>query len=484
MEDDFACMPPPSHCPPPIHHQKIMTTPIINFVNEYCSAAPPPVRLHMPGHKGIPLVGCEMRDITEIDGADELYHARGIIKESEDNAAALFGTYRTFYSCEGSSLCIRAMLHLALLDAKAAGRSPTVLAARNAHKVFLSAAALLDFPIVWLYPPDDDTHGVVSCRITPAQLETALSRLDTPPAAVYVTSPDYLGQLCDTSGLAAVCHRHNTVLLCDNAHGAYTHFLAHARHSMPRHPMDLGADLCCDSAHKTLPALTGAAYLHISRTASARAFFAEHAERALSLFASTSPSYLILQSLDAVNAYLADGYREKLAACVSAVRETREALLSAGYTLIGEEPLKLTIAPKTRGYMGTSLAEVLYDAGIVPEFYDPDYLVLMLTPENVLSDQNPLTYTADVLCALPKESPIRIHPPRPPRCRTVCTPREAMLSPAVTLPVRECVGRVLASPGVGCPPAVPVVLCGEEIDAQAVEAFRYYGVETCMVVSG
>ena len=121
--------------------------------------------------------------------------------------------------------------------------------------------------------------------MTPEALAAALEACDPLPDAVYVTSPDYLGHVLDVEGLARACHARGVALLVDAAHGAYLHFL-----SPSRHPMDLGADLCCASAHKTLPAVTGAAYLHVRD-----ARLAERARDALSLFGSTSPSWLILQ---------------------------------------------------------------------------------------------------------------------------------------------------------------------------------------------
>ena len=124
-----------------------MTTPIVDFVRSYAKSGTS--RLHMPGHKGQKLLGFEDADITEIKGADELYEAEGIIAESEANATKLFGTAHTYYSTEGSSQCIRAMLCLAL-QAAPAGQRPVLLAARNAHKALLYAAALLDFDIQWL----------------------------------------------------------------------------------------------------------------------------------------------------------------------------------------------------------------------------------------------------------------------------------------------------------------------------------------------
>ena len=297
-----------------------MNTPICDFVRQYADGNK--LRLHMPGHKGAGPLGVEHLDITEVSGADSLYEASGIIAESESNASALFGC-PTFYSTEGSSQCIRAMIHLAAIHAQTGGRKPLIAAARNVHKTFLSAVGLLDIDVIWLTPAENCSY--LSCPVDPQELDTLLTM--HPVTAVYVTSPDYLGHLADISALAEVCHRHNSILLVDNAHGAYLRFLEPSRH-----PMDLGADLCCDSAHKTLPVLTGGAYLHVADPG-----LAGYAKNALALFGSTSPSYLILQSLDAANAYLANGYLERLYAFCKAVHALRERLARHGFCLIGDE---------------------------------------------------------------------------------------------------------------------------------------------------
>ncbi len=443
-------------------------TPLCDFVREY--AATESHRLHMPGHKGHTVLGCEAYDITEIDGADVLYHPHGIIAESQNIARDLFGTKKTLYSAEGSSLSIRAMLYLAQLDAKQNGRSQTVLAARNAHKVFLTASALLRLDVDWMH--GDGDASLLSCRMTPAMLNEKLYAYPVPPAAVYVTSPDYLGNVQDIAALAEVCHRHNTLLLVDNAHGAYLHFL-----DTPMHPMDLGADLCCDSAHKTLPVLTGGGYLHLSHRISA--MLCDQAANAMALFASTSPSYLILQSLDAANAYLAGEYRAKLAHLCTRMQALSETLADHGYTLCGEESCKLTLSPKSFGYTGEDLADILMENKLIPEFYDPDYVVLMVTPQT--TDET-LEHLEQVLTAVVRRAPILDAPPPLPSLRAVCTPTEAILSPSVTLPIEASVGRVLAQPSVSCPPAIPIAVSGEEITEDAVRAFRYWGIETCSVL--
>lgn len=444
-----------------------ITTPICDFVNAY--AASGALRLHMPGHKGAALVGCEPRDITEIAGADSLYEATGIIRESEQNAGALFDA-DTFYSTEGSSLCIRAMLHLIAKKDTKRGEKTLIFAARNAHKAFLSAAALLDLDVEWIYP--DVSASYLSCPINASALDAMLKKAARRPAAVYLTSPDYLGNCADIAAIAEVCHANGVYLLVDNAHGAYLKFLPRSQH-----PIDLGADLCCDSAHKTLPALTGGAYLHVSRHVSG--LFAKDAKAALALFGSTSPSYLILQSLDAVNAYLANGYAQRLADFAEQVAACKRRLTAAGYTLCGDEPMKLTLCAKPYGYLGTELAEMLQKSGIVCEFCDPDFLVLMLTPE---TGDAGLERLEKALQAIPKRVAITKKAPMLSIPEKRLSIREAMLSDSERLPASACLGRVLADAGVGCPPAVPIAVCGEVLDAAALRVFAYYGITHCTVV--
>ena len=444
-----------------------MDTPICDFVRNY--TAQRPLRFHMPGHKGVGPLGVEALDITEVPGADVLYAPEGIIAQSEANATALFGSARTVYSAEGSSLAIRAMLYLAQLHAKRQGRKPLVLACRNAHKTFLSAVALLDIETQWLYPSEP---GVLSCSVSAEALERQLAAMREPPVAVYVTSPDYLGVRADLAALSRVCHRHGALLLTDNAHGAYLHFM-----SIPQHPLDLGADLCCDSAHKTLGVLTGGAYLHIAK--SAPQWLCEAAERAMSLFASTSPSYLILQSLDAANAALAQGFVDDVMSTANKLSALRGTLAAEGWETAGDEPLKLTLRTKPRGYTGTEVAEHLAAQNIVAEFADPDFVVFMLTSQNGANACNAL-YAA--LRNMPPRTPIAERPPMLGVPKRILSARDAMLAPAETLPVERALGRVLASPGVSCPPAVPILVCGEAIDEAAIRAFRYYGVERVAVV--
>ena len=422
----------------------------------------------MPGHKGSPLLGMESWDITEVAGADDLYHADGIIRESEENASRLFGC-RTLYSTEGASLSIRAMLYLAAQHARYQGKSPKILAGRNAHRSFLSAAVLLDLDVIWLQPTKQKSY--LSCAPTAEEIEDLLAQPDA-PTAVYLTSPDYLGGCADISAIAKICHRHGVLLLVDNAHGAYLKFLPTSAH-----PMDLGADMVCDSAHKTLPALTGAAYLHLADTVPDE--IAAQAKPAMALFGTTSPSYLILASLDAVNGYLEDGYRYRLAETVEEIRGLRDVLTQHGYVLYGEEPLKLTISTKPYGYTGTDFADALREQGMECEFADRDFAVMMLTPE---TGKDGIARLREALLSIPKRAAITERPPEMGLPERVMSIRDAAMAAKEIIPVRESLGRILSDVSVSCPPAVPIVVSGERIDEDALRCFDYYGIETCTVV--
>ncbi|MDD5833186.1 MAG: aminotransferase class V-fold PLP-dependent enzyme [Clostridiales bacterium] len=442
--------------------------PVCEFAKGYSRSGT--IRMHMPGHKGAAVSGSESLealDITEIKGADELYHPEGIILESERNAARVFGTVRTVYSAEGSSLCIRAMLWLVKSAAVRAGRRPLIAAARNVHKTFITASALMNIDIEWMY---SDTPGLVSCILTPDEIDRTVSGKH--PDAVYITSPDYLGNIADIKAISEICRRHGCLLLVDNAHGAYLKFAGKGMH-----PIECGADMCCDSAHKTLPVLTGGAYLHIS--GQAPEYFAEKADSAMSVFASTSPSYLILQSLDNFNRLAEEGFGNTVKDTVERICGIRNRLSRRGYRFAGCEPMKLTIDANAYGYRGDELAEQLRRNGIECEFADPGYLVLMPSPFNSPDDFEKLERTLE---RIPKRSLFFPKPPVPERGQYVMSPGEAMLSESEIISAAESEGRILAVSEVSCPPAVPAAVCGERITKRTVDCFRYYDIRTVQVV--
>lgn len=419
----------------------------------------------MPGHKGAGILGFEGMDLTEIYGADELFAAEGIIKESEQNASNLFG-YPTYYSTQGSTLCIQTMCTILCQDAKSKGKKPKILAGRNAHRSFIHAAALLDFEIEWLYGNSD----YLSCKIHAEDLEKAI--IESLPTAVYLTNPDYLGNLLDIKSLASVCKKHNVLLAIDNAHGAYLRFLKDSLY-----PIDLGADLCCDSAHKTLPVLTGGAYLHLSD--SLNQVWKNDVKHFMEYFSSTSPSYLIMASLDAANEVLDTTFKKSLFECIQRVDGLKNKLVQHGYTILSGEPMKITISTKEFGYTGNEIANLLMECDIYPEFYDSDYIVLMPSPYNTKDD---LKRLETCLCGI-EGKPILVNkPPKLEQSKKAMNVRQALFSSSITLDVSKSLGQVCSSVTVSCPPAILPVIPGEVISESSIEVMKYYGIETVRVV--
>lgn len=442
-----------------------MKAPICEFVKKYAQSDAS--RFHMPGHKGASFLGCEKIDITEIDGADALYHARGIINESEENAAKLFGSGKTVYSTEGSSHVIRAMMYLA--KSYKNEENGYVLATRNAHQSFISASVLLDFDIKWLTP---NKTSYLSGRVGGEEIEKALTCVDKLPFAVFVTSPDYLGSISDIQSISEACKRYGVPLIVDNAHGAYLKFLEKSEH-----PIDKGAWLTSDSAHKTLPVLTGGAYMHISKDAPAHFF--ENAKNALAIFGSSSPSYLTLCSLDNANTYLDDTFKYELKELCAKIDGTKARLTQVGYTLVGEEKTKITVDAKKYGYYGEEIYNILYKNGIVCEFYDKDYVVMMASCQN---DDGDLKKLEDVLASIPKKSEIIDTSPDFSLCERKFTPREVAFLPKEEITIENALGRACGELNVTCPPCVSVISCGEIYNESAIELSKYYGKTRCTVL--
>ena len=440
-----------------------MKTPIVSFLKSYQEKSP--VRMHMPGHKGAGILGFEGMDLTEIYGADELFAAEGIIKESEQNASSLFGC-PTYYSTQGSTLCIQTMCTILCQDAKSKGKKPKILAGRNAHRSFIHTAALLDFDIEWLYGKSD----YLSCKIHAEDLEKAI--IESHPTAVYLTNPDYLGNLLDIQSLASVCKKHNVLLAIDNAHGAYLRFLEPSLH-----PIDLGADLCCDSAHKTLPVLTGGAYLHLSD--SLNQVWKNDVKHFMEYFSSTSPSYLIMASLDAANEVLDTAFKKSLSECIQRVDGLKNTLIQHGYTILSGEPMKITISTKEFGYTGNEIANLLMECDIYPEFYDSDYIVLMPSPYNTKDD---LQRLETCLCGIERKPILINKPPKLEQSKKAMNVRQALFSSSITLDVSKSLGQVCSSVTVSCPPAILPVIPGEVISESSIEVMKYYGIETVRVV--
>ncbi len=441
-----------------------MNTPIYDFVQNYIKSNA--TRLHMPGHKGVSFFGCEQFDITEIRGADELYAPTGIILESEENATHLFGTATTVYSAGGSSQSINAMLYLAYLNADKTNK-PYVIAGRNTHKSFIYALAKLDADVQWLYP--ENSGSICSCIVTAEMLEKKLIEAKYKPFAVYITSPDYLGGMCDIESISQVCKKYDIPLLVDNAHGSYLKFCEN-----DMHPISLGADMCCDSAHKTLPVLTGGGYLHIAKDD--KYGFSKNAKNAMAIFGSTSPSYLILQSLDLCNRYIDEKIREEIKLCAEKVADLRCFINSKGFETASYEPLKLTV--DCRG-ANLDFGCILSKNKIEYEYYDGDFIVFMFTPQNSNNDFDKLKKVFENIEKTDKRTYENIEIPISEQVMTI---RQAVLCENEEICIYKSLNRICASPTVSCPPAIPIAVSGERITDEHIELFKKYNIEKILVV--
>ncbi len=256
----------------------------------------------------------------------------------------------------------------------------------------------------------------------------------------------------------------------DNAHGAHLRFTRE-----DRHPLTLGASLCCDSAHKTLPVLTGGAYLHVSRDFPLER---ELVKSRMGLFGSTSPSYLILLSLDLCNAYLAGQARSDFSRLEEAVQ-----MLCGELGLRPISPRwdfsKLTLDAWARGMSGEELAGFLRSRGIECEYAARRHTVLMLSPGNPPEDWARLRAALE---ALPAGEPLReeAEPFRLPE--RVLTPRRALFAPQERVPVDDALGRIAGETRIKCPPGVPVVAAGEKIGKDTQKILKISGIPAINVI--
>lgn len=244
---------------------------------------------HMPGHKrqDMGMAGVEKMDITEVDGFDNLHHAEGILKEAQEGMARVFGADHSFFLVNGST----AGLLTAISAAVPAGGK--ILIARNCHKAVYNAIYLRQLSVEYVYPMQTDLG--IQGSIDPEDVKRMLEGV----GAVLITSPTYDGVVSDIAAIADIVHAYDIPLIVDEAHGAHFGF----GEGFPQKALALGADLVIESMHKTLPAFTQSAALHVK----GERISLEKIKRFLAMYQSSSPSYLLMAGLDRCTQMLEDG---------------------------------------------------------------------------------------------------------------------------------------------------------------------------------
>jgi len=481
----------------------IADLPLVNALEEYRRRRP--VRMHVPGHGGnlcpCPqfMDGLPGLDVTELEGLDDLHNPGGVIAAAQEKAAGLFGARHTFFLVNGTTVGIQA-----LIAASCDQNRPLVLP-RNAHRSVLGGLIISGARPVFLAP--EVVPGFeFATGFRPEDLIDGL-RQNPGAGAVLAVHPNYYGVTGDLGAAAAICHRYNVPLLVDEAHG--THLRLHP--DLPADALSLGADAVVQSVHKTGGALTQASWLHLGK--------AERAERGhpscggmsiaerghtscggmsptyvdrervaevLRLLQTSSPSYLLMASLDAARGYLTCHGRETLDKLLGWVHEAvpiinkmpglttlgTEHLGSSGTA--GHDPTRLVISVRQLGISGHTAARWLaHKYGIHLEMSDAFNIVAVLSLGTQKSDIIALLNgLAELSCQTEQghspRSPIPLPagPPIPPQ---VLTPRQAWLAPRRIIPLERSTGRVSAESVAVYPPGITAIYPGEEITPAVVE---------------
>jgi arginine decarboxylase len=427
----------------------------------------------IPGHKGVagrlwPELGAVLEgDVPLYGGLDTVKLDGHIVEDAERRAAALWRADWCRFSVGGSTHANQALL----LAVGAPGDE--VLVARSAHRSTLLGLVLAGLTPVWL-PVDVDERFGVPVGVTTQRLEAALA--EHPAAkALLLVEPSYLGTLSDREALVATAHEHGLAVVVDQAWGAHLGF----HPDLPGHAIAAGADAFVVSAHKTLPAYSQASIafaltVRLQKHRLERAFDASH---------TTSPAGSILASIDGARALLAARGEALLGALLDRTARAREALRRIpGLLVPGPEDFapgrfdasKVVLVLAGTGASGNDVERDLRAAGLPVELADQDMLVPILTIAD--DDDSVDRLVAAIRAAVERRrgparavrSAVQWGPPPSP----VLTPREAYFRPPTTVAAVAAIGRVSAELVAPYPPGVPVLVPGEVVTAEVLEALR------------
>ncbi|MBO5059545.1 MAG: aminotransferase class V-fold PLP-dependent enzyme [Clostridia bacterium] len=439
------------------------------------------IPMHMPGHKRNTELAPYLErlaaryDITEIGGFDDLHSASGILKQSMERAAAMRSAKQAFYLVNGATCGL-----LAAIYALAAGKK--VILARNCHKAVYNALELCDAQTVFVMPELDSRTGMCG-QVRAADIENKIT--ENPDAAlVIVTSPTYEGVVSDIDSICRVAHNAGIPVLIDAAHGAHFGF----GYGFPKDAISCGADIVVESLHKTLPSLTQTAILYVSGELVNPQLISDK----LAVFETSSPSYLLMASIDG---------------CISLLTERADELFSAWrrwldlfYNKAGKlENLKILNNENGRffdfdtskivisGADGNWVVNTLREYNIECEMASLGYAVAMTgmgdTAESV-------AYLADCLWEMDKkvacqEKKYTLYPECPQKVLTV---KAAIDKPREYVSYSEAAGRICGQYVWAYPPGIPIILPGERISKSIAKILADYkscgielkGVPSCM----
>lgn len=421
---------------------------------------------HTPGHKNNLknfYKNLLELDYTELPDTDSLYEPESAILKAEKLTANLFGVEKTAFSAGGCTLCIQSMLKLVSQNRK------KIICGRTIHKSAINTMALLGLEPIWIIP-HKDAGNFLPGRIQSEDVKKALENNED-ISAVYITSPDYFGVISDIKSISKECNKFNVPLIVDNAHGSHLMFLEENLH-----PIKLGASMTACSGHKTLPILTGGAWLNINDKR-----FINDVKGAMALFGSTSPSYPIMASLDLCRLWLEKEGKESFEKLRKKVDKIKQLILNKGMQIPSGvcDPVRISFSPLNIGITGIEMAEILRNSGIEPEYTNYAYIVLIATPFNKDEDFKRLE---KAIVNLKKGQPLAVREYTSFLPKSKLSPRNAILSRSKTVRIKDALGQVAAETLCPCPPGIPIIMPGEIIDRKCIELLLNYSYSFIKVV--
>ncbi|UWV48493.1 aminotransferase class V-fold PLP-dependent enzyme [Acetivibrio thermocellus] len=450
-----------------------MNVPIYNALRNYSNSCP--TVFHMPGHKlgkGIPLSFLRdlyLMDLTEIPGLDSLYCPSGVIKEAQELAAKAFGADKTFFLVNGSTCGIQAAI-ITVCKPK-----DKLIIARDCHKSAVAGMMLSGAVPVYVKPQFNSSFGIPSI-ISEKEIEKALA--ENPDAVgVYITRPNYYGICSDIKSISELVHSYNKILIVDEAHGAHLKF----SENLPPSSVEYGADICIQSAHKTLPALTQGAYLHVKGSR----VDVEKLEFTLSLLGTTSPSYIIMAHLDIARAIMEETGEENIKRVLAGIEMLSSALSKSGvFKILSDDDIndgeidrtRVVINVRNTGKTGFEFEKILRNQyNIQVEMSDLYNIVCITTvadtPEDIMRLQRAFVELAD--CPGKSGGQRKFEKEFKIDCLDIpeqrVEPAAVMHSGFVKRKLYDAVGCVSRTMITPYPPGIPVVCPGEVINGDIVE---------------
>ncbi|MEG0370917.1 MAG: aminotransferase class V-fold PLP-dependent enzyme [Clostridium sp.] len=450
-----------------------MNTPIIDSLRRYSDEKN--IRFHMPGHKGSSLGHDSLStlenrlfdlDVTEVDGTDNLHCPQEAIEKSQQIAAGIYKAYKSYYLINGSTCGVYAMI------AASVNRGDKIIIQRNCHRSVFMACFMWGLRIEYITPTVLEGFDIAA-SIDPAHVQEVVEN-NQDAKAIVITSPTYYGTCLDIRAISNITKKYNMSLLLDSAHGAHFPFLA----QLPLRSIGLEADMHVVSTHKTLPCLTQTAILNVSNSTRVDI---DKLKFMLHLYQSTSPSYILMSSIEAGLSIMKTDGEKLLSRVISWISHLRDELPSF-YTVLSPDenracihcvdPTRLVISCSLQG---NQLLDILrQEYNIQVEMADARNIVIIGTAFDKEEDYRSLLSALIDIENKYRDKQIRSNTKQIfDYSSTSSMPMdEAYLKPSVSIDIKESVGRICGEMIAPYPPGIPVLLPGEIITYNKIRCLK------------